>query len=84
MHTKAKAQAFAKSKGCELEAVYTGVAGGWLLSLTAPEGKLFQHSGCSIDCDISGNGNLEVDWWKVIVDIDQATILGFEEEVVTC
>jgi hypothetical protein len=78
MASKQSCERLAESFGCSLDATNTGAAGGWLISLDAPEGNLFKHSGCSVDCDIAGNGDTSPDWAKAEQSIRAAMRGGFE------
>lgn len=80
--TKRQAEKTAESYGCSLDAEYTGAANGWSITLDAPEGMVFKSSGCSTDCDITGNGLLknDIEWYATIESIHSACACGFEND----
>ena len=79
--TKRTAEKLAEEFGCSLDATDTGKAGGWLITLDAPDGMVFKGLDTSCDCNIYGNGvsNSDIDWDRVIESIRHAVASGFED-----
>jgi len=78
----ARATKLAESFGCSLDATYTGAANGWMITLDAPEGKVFKGLDTTCDCNIFGNGltNADMDWDRVEQGILEAIGEGFDDQ----
>lgn len=76
--SKAAAKLIAKRHDCLLECDYDKV-NGFTLLLWAPDGKAFAGIGASRSADLHGQGCLlkEIDWAKVIDDIQRTVAEGY-------
>lgn len=80
MTTQSTAKKLAATFGCALDVEYTKT-GGYSITLDAPEGKAFKHSGASCDCNIFGNGLMrsEMNWDACCDSIRASCAAGFED-----
>jgi hypothetical protein len=74
--------ALAKKHGCTLEIDNSG--GTWEITMEAPEGKIFNSSGCEIDSGIEGHGYInskgnKINWDTAYNDVANIIACGFDD-----